>query len=67
MNAIVKLQGELNIPATLKELGVEASEVIKIKDEIIEAAKDDICTEKNPRTTSREDFSRILDKLIGIK
>ncbi len=67
VDAIVKLQGELKIPATLKELGVEASEVLKIKEEIIDAAMSDICTEKNPRTASRQDLSSLLEKLIGIK
>ena len=67
VNAIVKLQGELKIPATLKELGVDASEVLKIKEEIIDAAMNDICTEKNPRAASRQDLSSLLERLIGIK
>ncbi|MEA4988789.1 MAG: 1-propanol dehydrogenase PduQ [Anaerovorax sp.] len=62
---IIKLQKELKIPRTLKEMDVDLNLVQGLKEEIINAAINDICTTKNPRQATVEDLSKILNKLIG--
>lgn len=64
---IVELQKMLKIPATLKEQGADLALVSEMKEEMLTAAMNDICTTTNPRETSTEDLSKILDKLTGTK
>ncbi|QHI71744.1 1-propanol dehydrogenase PduQ [Aminipila terrae] len=64
---IVELQKMLKIPTTLKELGANLDVVRDTRDEMLEAAMNDICTTTNPRETTTKDLSKILDKLIGTK
>lgn len=64
---IVRLQKNLNIPLSLNELKVESSLIKESREEIINAALNDICTKSNPRDTSKEDLENLLDKVIGLK
>lgn len=64
---IVELQKQLKIPTTLKEQGADLNVVRETRDEMLAAAMNDICTTTNPRNTSTEDLSKILDKLVGAK
>lgn len=63
---IVALQKDLNIPSTLKELNVDIDLTNEVKEEIINAALEDVCTKANPRAVSKVDLERLLDKIIGI-
>lgn len=64
---IVELQKQLKIPTTLKEQGADLNVVIETRDEMLAAAMNDICTTTNPRKTSTEDLSKLLDRLMGAK
>ena len=64
---IVELQKKLMIPSTLKEQGVDLKLMVECREEILNAALKDICTEANPREVSKEDLSRVLDNVIGNK
>lgn len=64
---IVELQKSLKIPTTLKEQGADLEVVSEMKDEMLQAAMNDICTTTNPRKPSKEDLSKILDKLEGTR
>lgn len=67
VKSIVSLQKELEIPTTLKELGADVNLVQELKSEIIEAAMQDICTATNPRETTSQELSVLLNKLMGTK
>ncbi|MBE6035691.1 MAG: iron-containing alcohol dehydrogenase [Clostridiales bacterium] len=64
---IIELQKQLKIPANLKEQGADLNVVKENRDEILAAAMQDICTTTNPRETSIEDLTKILDRLMGAK
>ncbi len=64
---IVELQKQLKIPANLKEQGADLDLVKSTRDDMLAAAMNDICTTTNPRKTSTEDLSKLLDKLMGAK
>lgn len=64
---IFELKKKLNIPKTLKELEVDIDIVLKEKNDILDAALNDICTESNPVKVSKEDLNLLLDRIIGIK
>ncbi|MEG0297392.1 MAG: 1-propanol dehydrogenase PduQ [Clostridium sp.] len=64
---IFSLQKELMVPSTLKEHGVDIDLVEAVRDDIINAALNDICTKPNPREVNKEDLEKLLDRIIGIK
>lgn len=64
---IVELQKQLKIPTNLKEQGADLDLVKSTRDDMLAAAMNDICTTTNPRKTSTEDLSKLLDKLMGAK
>ncbi|CUP55349.1 iron-containing alcohol dehydrogenase [Clostridium baratii] len=63
---IIKLKRDLSIPKNLIDLGVDIKLVNDFREEIIDAALKDICTNSNPREVSRKDLEILLDKVIGI-
>jgi len=65
IKSIVELQKILMIPTTLKEQGTDMNLAEASREEIINAALNDICTAANPREVTGEDLSRILDKVLG--
>ncbi|MBN7773297.1 1-propanol dehydrogenase PduQ [Clostridium aminobutyricum] len=64
---IVSLQKSLTIPTDFKELGADIAFAQSMKEEILEAAMNDICTTTNPRPVSKEDLASLFDKLMGQK
>lgn len=64
IKSIVELQKKLMIPLTLKEQGVDMDLAKASKDEIVNAALNDICTKVNPRETNIGDLLKILDKIL---
>ncbi|MDU4889265.1 MAG: 1-propanol dehydrogenase PduQ [Clostridium sp.] len=67
IKSIVELQKKLMIPTTLIEQDIDLSLIEECREEIINAALKDICTEANPREASKEDISKLLDSVIGSK
>lgn len=67
IKSIVELQKKLMIPTTLIEQEIDLSLIEECREEIINAALKDICTEANPREASKEDISKLLDSVIGSK
>ncbi|KHO39137.1 alcohol dehydrogenase [Clostridium tetani] len=65
IKSIVKLQDTLMIPKTLKQQREDINLDEVSKEEIINAALRDVCTTSNPRETKKEDFLKILDKVLG--
>ncbi|AVP55245.1 iron-containing alcohol dehydrogenase [Clostridium tetani] len=65
IKSIVKLQNTLMIPQTLKQQREDINLDETSKEEIINAALRDVCTTSNPRETKKEDFLKILDKVLG--
>lgn len=63
VNAIKKLQKELNMPASLKECNVNLDETDNIKDEIAFLAINDGCTKSNPKVSTEKDIIEILNKI----
>ncbi|MEW9094747.1 MAG: 1-propanol dehydrogenase PduQ [Clostridiaceae bacterium] len=64
IKSVVELQKTLMIPTTLKEQGADMNLAQASREEIINAALKDVCTTVNPREASREDLSKILDKIF---
>ncbi|MEG0157626.1 MAG: iron-containing alcohol dehydrogenase, partial [Anaerovoracaceae bacterium] len=65
---IKKLQKELKLPTTLKQLSGEGMKVEAYeayKEEIVLAAMEDICTGTNPRPVAKEDLEELFTALIG--
>ncbi|MCW6110127.1 1-propanol dehydrogenase PduQ [Clostridium sporogenes] len=65
IKSIVELQNTLMIPATLKEQGADMALAEASREEIINAALKDVCTAANPREATKEDLSKILEKVLG--
>ncbi|MGK0465482.1 1-propanol dehydrogenase PduQ [Clostridium sp.] len=54
------LNSELNIPLTIKDLGIKESVFNESLDELCERALDDLCTLGNPRKATKEELCNIL-------
>ncbi|NBI06158.1 iron-containing alcohol dehydrogenase [Senegalia massiliensis] len=71
VNALVKaveiLNEKLEIPHSLKDMGIEREEFYSAIDEMVDKAMNDICTENNPRIPSRTDFIKIYEDLYNGK
>ncbi len=65
IRSIVELQKTLMIPTTLKEQGTDMNLAQASREEIINAALNDICTTANPREATSEDLLKLLDKVLG--
>lgn len=61
---IIKLQQDMNMPLTLKDLNVDLELLRAEKEEIAELALQDICTKTNPRVATKQDIMAILDKIM---
>ena len=59
---IEKLKAEVNIPKSIREAGVEASEFYARLDDLAELAFDDQCTGTNPRYPSIEEIKELYIK-----
>ena len=60
-----ELKKTLNVPENLKAMEADLELFEANRQDIIDAAMNDVCTTKNPRTPSREDLSKLLDLLAG--
>lgn len=67
LQSIISLKKTLMIPTDFKELGADIDTAKLMKEEILEAAMNDICTSTNPRNVAKEDLSAIFEKLMGQK
>jgi len=69
VNQLVRLIERLNVilglPATLKAANVDSTLFASLKDEIAEAALNDITTASNPRTPSIDDAKNLLRNFSG--
>ena len=65
IKSIIELKKTLTIPATFKEQGADMNLAQASREEIVNAALNDICTTANPREASREDLLKLLDKVLG--
>lgn len=62
-NSIITLCKEINIPTSLKEQGIDEADFKASKDIIIGKAMKDVCTQTNPLSPTREQFSELLDQI----
>ena len=62
VEAIKKLQRQLEMPTSLREYGVKADAFAQYKVEISEAALHDGCTPTNPRVPTAEELLKVLEK-----
>ncbi len=60
INAIVEMNKKLNIPSSLKELGIEEQEFLSNVDALSEKAFSDQCTTANPRLPLVTELKQIL-------
>lgn len=60
---IKELQEMFEIPQNLRQAGVEQSEVLALKDEMIKSILADTCTKTNPRVPSATDIEKLLGKI----
>ena len=65
VNEILKLQKEMNMPATLKDCKVTKEQVNELKQEIAKGALEDACILTNPRTATTGDVLEILHHITG--
>ncbi|AYE35154.1 1-propanol dehydrogenase PduQ [Clostridium septicum] len=65
IRSIVELQNTLMIPRTLKEQGTDIELAKSIREEVVEAALNDICTKANPREATRNDLLELFDRVLG--
>jgi 1-propanol dehydrogenase len=65
IKSIIELKKTLTIPSTFKEQGADMNLAQASREEIVNAALNDICTTANPREASREDLLKLLDKVLG--
>lgn len=65
VNEILKLQKEMNMPATLKDCKVTKEQVNELKQEIAKGALEDACILTNPRTATTGDVLEILHQITG--
>jgi len=66
IEAIENLKKEIEIPASIKEIGVDEKEFLAKLDDMVELAYDDQCTGANPRYPLMEEMKQIyLDSYYG--
>lgn len=66
VNAIISLQKELKIPATLSQMSnIDLSQFDSLKDEMAQIALDDKCTLTNPVSPTKDDIIKILERVKG--
>lgn len=65
INLIEKMQKNLSIPKTLKDLKIDGSSLLDEIDSIYEKIMKDICTKSNPRMLKKEELGDLLRNIIG--
>lgn len=66
--SVETLKSELNIPATLREQGIEERDYLGAADAIVSKALKDTCTATNPISPTREQMRMVLDTVYyGLK
>ena len=63
--AIAEMNKLMQIPATLRENGTDLKLFDSLRNEIVAAALDDVCTKTNPRSVKAEDVEAILKRVRG--
>lgn len=63
INAIIKLQKQLNMPMNLRTCKVEKQDFEKQRNEVAQAALLDGCTKANPRAATVDDIEQILNNV----
>ncbi|MEG2018748.1 MAG: iron-containing alcohol dehydrogenase, partial [Clostridium sp.] len=64
---IVKLQGKVNMPMTIKQAGVEEDKFYSSMEEMVEQAFDDQCTGANPRYPLMKEIKQMYINAYDIK
>ncbi|MDD6311213.1 MAG: iron-containing alcohol dehydrogenase [Firmicutes bacterium] len=64
IHKIQDMQRVYGVPPTLRSAGISKEQFYAVKDSMIAAAMDDICTESNPRKVCEKDFDRLLMKMF---
>lgn len=65
VSEILKLQKEMNMPATLRDCKVTKEQINELKQEIAKGALEDACILTNPRTATTGDVLEILHHITG--
>lgn len=58
--SVETLKSELNIPVSLKEMGIEEEDFLKNAPSIVQKAMNDMCTKTNPINPTVEDMTKVL-------
>lgn len=70
VNNLVRRIREMNrlfgIPENLKKLNISGDDVLKVREEMVEAAMGDVCTKTNPRIVAPEDIRQIINKIASL-
>lgn len=70
VNNLVRRIREMNrlfgIPENLKKLNISGDDVLKVREEMVEAAMGDVCTKTNPRIVAPEDIRQIINKIAPL-
>lgn len=70
VNNLVRRIREMNrlfgIPENLKKLNISGDDVLKVREEMVEAAMGDVCTKTNPRIVAPEDTRQIINKIASL-
>ena len=70
VNNLVRRIREMNrlfgIPENLKKLNISGDDVLKVREEMVEAAMGDVCTKTNPRIVAPEDIRQIINKITSL-
>ena len=70
VNNLIRRIREMNrlfgIPENLKKLNISGDDVLKVREEMVEAAMGDVCTKTNPRIVAPEDIRQIINKIASL-
>lgn len=70
VNNLIRRIREMNrlfgIPENLKKLNISGDDVLKVREEMVEAAMGDVCTKTNPRIVAPEDIRQIINKIAPL-
>ena len=70
VNNLIRRIREMNrlfgIPENLKKLNISGDDVLKVREEMVEAAMGDVYTKTNPRIVAPEDIRQIINKIASL-
>lgn len=70
VNSLVRRIREMNrlfgIPENLKMLDINSDDVLKVREEMVEAAMGDVCTKTNPRAVLPEDIRKMINRIAPL-